>query len=299
MNSTDSPADQRDIMHIVKRAAQSLNDDNPLLCDESTFRLQEAMQALELTHPLMDKCDVPISVYSLPLNLLWRQDSDLIKNYIEDAKIPPRMAPVGLDDEISPLPWDTLTLRQARIITLEHVIRLESMLSGSDVVESIFTSLYAHSGVLSDMKEQLELDGMDIFDGDITEVLASKWAIFASSLILVKLCSLIRGIIAQADIYEEEDYSDSAGGRDIDSFSEMTSDDALVKKVADAIRMLKSFENDQDASIVKRCLIFQVCLFVSCSWLVRCFYCIYFFLNDFTPMICILITSFCSPYSHN
>jgi hypothetical protein len=178
------------------------------------------------------------------------------------------MPPVGLDDESSPLPWQTLSLHKARIISLEHIIRLESMLTGSDILESIYTSLYVHDGVLSDMKEQLELD-CDENTVDFTEVVASKWAVFASSLILVKSCELIRSIIVHADIYEEEDFSDYAGGRDFSFFSVIKSDDEVVKYVTNAIKTLRTFENDPDSFIIKRCLVFQLCLYITCSWMVR------------------------------
>ena len=54
MNTAVDP----DITDIVKKAARGLNNQRPLLCNEATFRLQEAMQAIELTHNIMDKCDV-------------------------------------------------------------------------------------------------------------------------------------------------------------------------------------------------------------------------------------------------
>ena len=121
------------------------------------------------------------------------------------------------------------------------------------------------------MKERLEHDLDPNTIEDVTESFVSQWAVFASSLILIKLCELIRSIIFHADIYEEEDFSDFSGGRDLHFFPMMKSDDDVIKNVTHAISLLslKIFEGEVDGMIIRRCLIFQVCLYVAFSWMVR------------------------------
>jgi hypothetical protein len=268
--SNNNPEELQDITIILREASQTLSDSSPLLCDDDSFRLQEIMQALEVMHPIMDKCDVPASVYSCPLELMWRQDTDRIKDFINDVKVPPRKPPTGLDDKMSTLPWETLSCRDARIITLEHLIRLESFLSGSDILESVYTSLYAHDDVLRDMKQRLEHSGQ--LDSALATVpVSSQWAVFASTLMLVKLAEMVKSIIINADIHEEEDFSYFSDGNTQTFFSTMTSEEEVRNIVKHTVTLLSTSNlvDDKDALITKRCLEFQLCLHLACSLMVR------------------------------
>jgi hypothetical protein len=141
----------------------------------------------------------------------------------------PRPAPAQLDDEFLPLPWDDLTVRDSVLIAVEALVRLESMLGGASVVESIYTCLYAHSAVLEDMKERLDPPTVTLTE-KIENLLKSttpssqkqqlqqrqqqqlargtlaQHVVFATSLALVEITEIMRSIVLHGDIYEEEDF---------------------------------------------------------------------------------------------
>lgn len=209
------------------------NTDNNTDAASELFSLQDAMAASQLMDRTMDCCEVPANLIAP-----WH-------NATHDAErmIFPRPIPDSLEDPLSPLPWHDLTIPRATVVCLELLVRLQSLTSGSAVGESTFTCLYAHSTVLSDMALRLLSDpkttgnvDRTIFedasstlnghlqknlslDEDVSmtcdtnqdrnecaETLAAQWSIFACTLALIELTECIRGIILNADIYEEEDF---------------------------------------------------------------------------------------------
>lgn len=130
-----------DITSLIQECASSLSFSNPILCNEESFSLHDSMAALELMDRKMDCCELSASL------LHPNNDADVI--------IPPRSIPTGLEDEVAPLPWNELTIKDAAAIALEILPLLESLLRGTSVAESTYTCLYAHNAVLSEMKERL------------------------------------------------------------------------------------------------------------------------------------------------
>jgi len=202
-----------DITLILEDAASLLKFESSMLYTES-FNLQDSMAALEIMDKKMDCCEVSC-----------RKENPKVRNDHNETKIEgesktetnerivfPRPAPTGLNDEVDPLPWDELTLEDAVFIVTENLVRLESFLTdGSSVVESIFTSLYAHSSVMEDMKIRLESSSLA---EKMQDMMATKrrgtlpqYIVYSSTLMLIELTELLRGVILNADIYEEEDFT--------------------------------------------------------------------------------------------
>ena len=132
-----------DITSLVEKAASSLTHQDPLLRDAATFSLQESMSALEVTDAKMDCCELPI---------VGGDGGD------GEKTVPPRRLPTGLHHPLvsSTLPWDALTLSDARIVALEALTRLCAVLDGAGAAESTYSYLYAHDGVLADMATEIE-----------------------------------------------------------------------------------------------------------------------------------------------
>jgi Mak10 subunit, NatC N(alpha)-terminal acetyltransferase len=207
-----------DITAMIQDCASNcLSLQDPFLTNPDSFQLHDAMAASQLMDAKMDSCEIPADQVAP-----WNDPSGMIF---------PRPIPTGLDDPMTPLPWEELSMEGAAVILLEILVRLQSLVSGSSVGESTFTVLYAHSGVLYDMLASLLRDDADA-DADVAQVeeniakiLASmklsesrdasaavstsvaKWSVFASTLALVEITETIRNIVINADIYEEEDFS--------------------------------------------------------------------------------------------
>jgi Mak10 subunit, NatC N(alpha)-terminal acetyltransferase len=196
-----------DITSMLRGAASVLTFESPMIHTKS-FNLQDSMAALEIMDRKMDCCELPASAMLVEPVLPQVGEK-------EERVIFPRPAPTGLDDVVDPLPWNELTIEDAAFITIENIIRLESLLSGSSVVESTYTCLYAHKVVLEDMLKRLG-PSMSLSD-QMKAVMQSssqngtiaQHVVFASTLLLVELTDLFRGVILNADIYEEEDFGTS------------------------------------------------------------------------------------------
>jgi Mak10 subunit, NatC N(alpha)-terminal acetyltransferase len=178
-----------DITSVVEGCASSLTVANSIVCNEKSFDLHDSMAALELMDRKMDCCEIPASTIT----------HTALQEGATDYMVPPRPFPTGIDDEIAPLPWEELTLQDACLIAVETLTRLESMLSGASVAESIYTCLYVHNSVLSDMKCRLQNDKQGSSP--------AQRAVYATSLALVAVGKVVRKIVLNADIYEEEDFS--------------------------------------------------------------------------------------------
>lgn len=199
MASETEEQDMVDITAIVEKCAESLTNEDSILCQsKETFDLHDAMAALELMDRKMDCCEIPVS-------LAKGEVSSSIEN--EDM-VPPRPLPTGLDDVVAPLPWKDLTMQDASLIAVEALTRLESMLSGASVAESVYSCLYTHNAVLLDMKSRIEKSSEE---GESTP---AQRAVYALALSLVAISKIVRDIILRADIYEEEDFSIQSYGLD-------------------------------------------------------------------------------------
>lgn len=209
--------DHEDIGLLIEECAASLSVSVPFLADENTFNLYDAMAATQLMDRKMDSCEVPVTLVS-PIDTVDEND---------DRMVFPRPVPLSLDDTFTPLPWNELAFEDVAIIAVQILIRVQSLFTGASVAESAFTCLYAHSPVLGDMMvklfpESIE-DRMSSLDIKVTKDLP-KIALFASVLSMVNLTDLFRGIVFNADIYEEEDFVSNTNdipifteGKDIDA----------------------------------------------------------------------------------
>ena len=206
-----------DISSLVDACAASLSYSNPMLCTES-FCLQDSMAAMELLDHKMDSCEIPASQIT-SITATAEKTEDGHEKYLY-----PRPPPTQLDDDFLPLPWDDLTLRGSVLIAVEILVRLESMLGGSSVVESIYTCLYAHSSVIEDMKARLGHPPNDLsLEGEVLQKTLqpkvttqqqpqqprgtlAQHIVYATTLALVEITEIMRSIILHGDIYEEEDF---------------------------------------------------------------------------------------------
>ena len=134
----------KDITDLIDKASKALTHSNPLI-STSSFNLYESMSALDLMDPKMDGCEIPLSYYK-PSH---KQDEVKMKT------VPPRPVPNSLNE--SSLIWgDEVSVRHVRVILVEMLVRLDSLLSGNSVAESVYTScLYAHNTMLHDMEDKL------------------------------------------------------------------------------------------------------------------------------------------------
>eukprot|EP00531_Pseudo-nitzschia_arenysensis_P009546 CAMPEP_0116154340 /NCGR_PEP_ID=MMETSP0329-20121206/21729_1 /TAXON_ID=697910 /ORGANISM="Pseudo-nitzschia arenysensis, Strain B593" /LENGTH=716 /DNA_ID=CAMNT_0003651315 /DNA_START=206 /DNA_END=2353 /DNA_ORIENTATION=+ len=181
------------------------------------------MAALEIMDLKMDCCEVPSK----------KESTENLDEKTTQRMVFPRPTPTGLDDEVDPLPWDELTMEDAVFIATENLVRLESFLTdGSSIVESTFTSLYAHKSVMENMKRALE-------PSSLTEQMQAimttsrKGTLSQNVVLLIELTELLREVIMNADIFEEEDFTVSTYNLEI--FTDR--DTATVVKVG--LEMMK------------------------------------------------------------
>lgn len=244
----------KDISLILEDAASFLTFESSMLHTES-FTLQDSMAALEIMDLKMDCCEVPCRKENRTL-LFHNTDGKDTKNSDEKKKdermIFPRPAPTGLDDEVDPLPWDELTMEDAVFIIAENLVRLESFLTdGSSIVESTFTSLYAHKSVIENMRRALEpsslTEQMQAIMTTTRKGTLPQNIVYSSTLMLIELTELLREVILNADIYEEEDFTVSTYNLKIF----VDRDSASVVKVGEAVvDMMKEQPLEEEAEKV-------------------------------------------------
>eukprot|EP00339_Tiarina_fusa_P005527 CAMPEP_0117008970 /NCGR_PEP_ID=MMETSP0472-20121206/8286_1 /TAXON_ID=693140 ORGANISM="Tiarina fusus, Strain LIS" /NCGR_SAMPLE_ID=MMETSP0472 /ASSEMBLY_ACC=CAM_ASM_000603 /LENGTH=502 /DNA_ID=CAMNT_0004711143 /DNA_START=124 /DNA_END=1629 /DNA_ORIENTATION=- len=242
-------------------AAGELSVTEPMLYREGAFNLQDSMAALEIMDRKMDCCEIPASQVA-PYGITAS----------DDLMVFPRPPPTGLEDVIEPLPWKDLTLNDAAFIALECMVRLESLLSGASVVESTFTCLYAHRPVMVDMKAQLEpsslTEQMQAIMKPQRKGTVPQQIVYASTLMLLELTDMVRSIILNADIYEEEDFTVST--YNIEVFIDRDETTAL-NAVSDVLELLAGVEHQDSDDVQALQLIsgYQVDLSTTCSALAK------------------------------
>jgi Mak10 subunit, NatC N(alpha)-terminal acetyltransferase len=233
-----------DITFLIEKCASTLSFSQPLLCNEETFSLHDSMAALELMDSKMDCCELSAALVH-PNN-----DPDII--------IPPRSLPTSLDDKISQLPWNDLTIEDAAVIALESLSRLESLFRGASIAESTYTCLYAHSKVMSDMKERLwteQFDSIQIsFDKSPDESRAAQFVVYACTLAMLEIGDVVRGIVVNADIYEEEDFSVNTNGLE---YSVGSGGPEAIKVIPEALHKLSYLNEDIPRYVPILCYILE------------------------------------------
>ena len=123
--------------------------------------------------------------------------------------------------------WETLSLSPDSPICVLPLLllqytALESYIGtnsgGSNAAETLYCMLWCHQGILADMADRLgiweELEKEERREGGAVEELSvAQWAVFASSIGVVKIADLVRLVVLDADIYEEENFGvESAWG---------------------------------------------------------------------------------------
>jgi len=262
LGGTDDCPEKLDITALLEDCANHrLSCEDPFLCDPETFNLHDAMAASQLMDPKMDCCEIPALAVAP-----WG-DADKI--------VFPRPIPSSLQDPLTPLPWDDLTVADAAHITIEIIVRLQSLLSGSSVGESVFTCLYAHSSVLADMETRLipeticsdEKSLEESFDdlnlAENPTLSAAQWSVFAVSLGLTEITEVFRLICLNADIYEEEDFSSNT--HNLSFYSSINSDAPQILKAA--IRSLQALPPSDETALIQNFLGFQMDFITMCSGL--------------------------------
>jgi hypothetical protein len=248
---TEAAGTMVDITSLLEDAASALTNQCPMLC-ASSFNLQDSMAALEIMDRKMDCCEIPVcEIKGLPTTANE-----------EDRMIFPRPAPTGLDDAVDPLPWNELTMEAAAFIATENLVRIESLLSGSSVVESIYTNLFAHKVVLEEMRERLypstvpeKLQSIIITHASSRKGTTSQHVVFATTLLMVEMTDLVRGVILNADIYEEEDFAVSTyniptlEGRDEHSVMEVGKN--VLQMIEEELSISEQNVNQQDKNAVQ------------------------------------------------
>jgi Mak10 subunit, NatC N(alpha)-terminal acetyltransferase len=231
-----------DITSVVEGCASSLTLSNSILCNEESFDLHDSMAALELMDRKMDCCEIPAS--TIAHAALYEGATDYM--------VPPRPFPMAVDDEIAPLPWDDLSLHDACLIVVEALTRLESMLTGASVAESIYTCLYVHNSVLADMKSRLQ---------DVKQASSpAQHAVYATSLAMVAISKVVREIVLNADIYEEEDFSIHT--YDLEFFDGVTFDQTM-EAMEYGMEYIGNAE-EEDARTIRLVLGFELNLLKAC-----------------------------------
>lgn len=247
-----------DITSLIQECASSLSFSNPILCNEESFSLHDSMAALELMDRKMDCCELSASLIH-PNN-----DADVI--------IPPRSIPTGLEDEVAPLPWNELTIKDAAAIALEILPLLESLLRGTSVAESTYTCLYAHNAVLSEMKERLLTHkfgnlGVSVSPHDTN---IAQFLVYAATLAMVEISDVVRSIVLHADIYEEEDFSVNTFGL---QFFPDADGPETIKTLQEALDRISKFEEEKqtidDVVILRYIMEFELSFLKACSSLAK------------------------------
>lgn len=245
------PSDEKgnwiDITEMIKECAASLSFQEPYICNEHSFSLHDSMAALELMDQKMDCCEIP---------------ANLVGSGSADTTVPPRPLPNGLDDCVSNLPWDHITLHETAVIAVEALTRLEALLSGASMPESTYTCMYAHNAVMSDMRERL--DPKWTISEQLSQLMTPtknkpkdptipQLVLYATILALVDMSDVVRSIVVNADIYEEEDFSIIMFGLQV--FGEALDNEANVV-ITKSLSQLEG--NDSiEAKILRHILQFQ------------------------------------------
>jgi hypothetical protein len=241
------PEEMFDITDLIKNCASSLTYAEPVLCNPLSFSLQDAMAATQVMDRKMDCCEVPAPQVSP-----WRTDTD--------TRLFPRPPPASLDDPFAPLPWDTLTMKDVAWISLEIIVRQQSLLSGASLGESTFTCLYAHNAVLADMRSRL-FPGKDTdatatlierFDGLMKDSpgTPAQYVLFTVALALVEITEVTRGIILNGDIYEEEDFVTNTHGITVFTESEEVNSATLIESAMKTTSELEGQDTDEIKTVL-------------------------------------------------
>lgn len=227
-----------DLTSTFRACANALTLDEPFVRDKAVFSLHDAMAASQLMDRKMDSCDIAPSLAS-PLVAVKKVKVGSNEGDEDEAVLFPRPIPTGLSDDFTVLFWESITMEQAAVIVTEILIRLTAQLNGASVGESTFTCLYAHRAVLLDMQQRLmgrnniggndddgNADAAEDFNhafqvlltlkdeqgGKAMETLAAQYVVLAASYALVEATEIFRGIVHNADVYEEEDFASNTFG---------------------------------------------------------------------------------------
>ena len=259
MSSSDQAENMEDITRILEDTASLLTFESSMLHTES-FTLEDSMAALEIMDLKMDCCEVA-SRKEVPKLASIEEGTDMGDQKKENKKMVfPRPAPTGLDDEVDALPWDELTMEDAAFIIAENLVRLESFLTdGSSIVESTFTALYAHKSVMEDIKKELEpsslTEQMQAMMTTARKGTLPQNIVYSSTLMLIKLTELLREVILNADIYEEEDFTVSTYNLKMFTDRDVTSVVQFGQGVLNMMKEPSSGEAAEKASsVVMKCI---------------------------------------------
>jgi hypothetical protein len=188
------------------------------------IHLRDAMSALELGDKRMDCCEIPLYTKETDSN-----EFDSTKLSHETVTHPPRIAPKDVCDgttpmectnnHLSPCPsllpyWNTLSLSADSPTAILPLVLLQYTAleaytgvhsGGSNAAETLFCCMWCQFGVLRDMADRL-LGPFDRNEVPTDELDVAQWVLLASSMGVVRIAEVVRSIVIDADIYEEEDF---------------------------------------------------------------------------------------------
>ena len=248
-SNEEDTGDSVDITELIEACASALSYAEPFLADPDSFDPLDAMSATQLRDRKMDCCEIPSSRAGAPA----------------DATVAPRPRPTGLADGFFEIPWNDLTLDDTAFISLQILVRLQAMICGSSVEESIFTCLYAHRPVLMDMQDQLLEEQFSGLLKDMGPDVLPQQVLLAMSAALLHITDSFRGIVINVDIYEEEDFSSLTS--EVFSTLEVENLDTF-RLLNGALKANQSQGSGKSKEIVQHCLGFTLFFLTLCTKMV-------------------------------
>jgi len=233
-----------DITSLIDECAAALDVRYPFVCDTDTFNLHDSMAATQLMDRKMDCCEIPASHYMTAGTAADDEDKVVFPRPVPESLDDP-FSPLPWNEltitEAACIGVQILVRFQAFLsgssvgestFTCLSVSILHGSLASILLPVSFFTHLirssytlpfecsYAHADVLSDMKSRLfsSSSSCSVKDGTLDEgggkqsdtpgaSSHSRLVVFACALALVEATDVVRSIILNADIYEEEDFA--------------------------------------------------------------------------------------------
>lgn len=237
-HNTDNYVDITQI--LVDASITGLSASNPTI-QASHFSLHDSMAALQVGSISMDCCALPL---------------------------PKLVVPKSLSD----LPFEFLTVADVTDIVMNNLVIFEALLNGSNVLESTYTCLYTQDSVFREMHERASNFGTS---NNSCTLKAHHFALYTSTVCLLKMSDLVHALIIHADIYEEEDFdAKTLGvtfGRGVVDFDDKLLLSDLVEKALCSLEEMESIERNTTVytSELSMCLSAQLTFYQICARLVR------------------------------
>lgn len=248
----------------------------PLISETPTTKVDSASDETKKHQPLpLDTPTVPPRIAPTSLS-----DGTPFEWSTNEASSPPSTRVLSNNTLLlqhSPCPsllpyWETLSLSSSNNsptsspllpLLLLQLTSLEAYIGtnngGSNAAETLYCMMWCHDGVLVDMSERLNvrdrivdaavIDTSNVSKGDVdatNDLTVAQWALFASSLGIVRISEAVRTAVVNADIYEEEDFGVALHGAKVVSSQEgeASQDNTQAAKEVTTMRFCPSLKSD-------------------------------------------------------